>query len=292
MSAERFPEELLEIRASYPGYKGGQQAGVPPMYITASLCGIGLSATCGEERSQIKNKQAALVGLRAMYDALYGPSPFAPPTAPEAGTLDVDAAILSEAAWWLDEDLGFVEPPPTVASREEMVAAIRRAAVASRARTAGGTRVVVPELTGCCANCGAMPEITMGPVNDTVCIGVKPTCDCIKRGALYASFHLWPAHGVSATTAGGTPGWEDVLDAFENICPGAVDSERERVEQGFPADVGSVCRIVTDVVRELEQQIEELRAALDQAEDRPVAGFRDEADDRRVGRAAADQETE
>lgn len=60
--------------------------------------------------------------------------------------------------------------------------------------------------------------------------------------------------------AGGTPGWEDVLDAFENICPGAVGTERERVEQGFPADVGSVCRIVADVVRELEQQIEELRA--------------------------------
>lgn len=134
MSAERFPEELLEITASYPGYKGGQQAGVPPMYITASLRGIGLSATCGEERSQLKNKQAALVGCRAMYDALYG----------------------------------------------------------------------------------------------------QATCE---QGP-----------------------WEDVCDAFEDICPGAVESERERVEQGFPADVGYVCRIVADVVRELEQQIRELRA--------------------------------
>lgn len=196
------------------------------------------------------------------------------PTTPEAGTRDAEEADAYErmkAAWGAVEEL-FIQSNadrkerrawvPAVAqfwSAIEVYAATCRA-VASRARTAGGTRVVVPELTGCCANCGAMPEITMGPVNDTVCIGVKPTCDCIKRGALYASFHLWPAHGVSATTAGGTPGWEDVLDAFENICPGAVGTERERVEQGFPADVGSVCRIVADVVRELEQQIEELRA--------------------------------
>src|SRR5436190_32128 len=61
--------------------------------------------------------------------------------------------------------------------------------------------VTVPELTGCCPNCGAKPELTMGPVNDTVCIGVKPTCDCIKRGAPYSSFSLWPAHGVSAKPA-------------------------------------------------------------------------------------------
>src|SRR5436190_6995707 len=73
--------------------------------------------------------------------------------------------------------------------------------VAHPAAGADAGDVTVPELTGCCANCGAKPEITMGPVNDTVCIGVKPTCDCIKRGAPYSSFNLWPAHGVSAKPA-------------------------------------------------------------------------------------------
>jgi hypothetical protein len=52
----------------------------------------------------------------------------------------------------------------------------------------------------------------------------------------------------------------EVFDALENIAPGAVDFERERIEAGRPADLAYVCGIVASVVQERESEIEGLRA--------------------------------
>jgi hypothetical protein len=50
-----------------------------------------------------------------------------------------------------------------------------------------------------------------------------------------------------------------VFDAFESVAPGAVDAERGRDDE---ADLGYVCRIVADVVRDREEQIESLQGEL------------------------------
>jgi hypothetical protein len=73
---------------------------------------------------------------------------------------------------------GFVAVSVDVADLEDLLTALESAR--------HPYAVTVPRLTGCCQWCGLPPTITMGPVNETVCIAVVARCNCS------ANFHLWP----------------------------------------------------------------------------------------------------
>lgn len=55
--------EDLKIEAGYPKGKGGQTAGMPTPIVCVTHIPTGLSATCGFERSQLKNKKICLAML-------------------------------------------------------------------------------------------------------------------------------------------------------------------------------------------------------------------------------------
>ena len=67
-------------------------------------------------------------------------------------------------------------------------------------------------LTGCCKWCGAQPKIEQGPVNDTVCVSIEPSCRCGK------GFNIWPTDPVVVCAL------LDAASVMPNDRPGPTES--------------------------------------------------------------------
>lgn len=60
-----IPLNELKIEVVHPDDRGGQHAGVVPVRVRVTHVPTGLTAICGSERSQLKNKDIAIAMLEA-----------------------------------------------------------------------------------------------------------------------------------------------------------------------------------------------------------------------------------
>jgi hypothetical protein len=113
---------------------------------------------------------------------------------------------------------------------DEMRSALRLASVRGTERGA----IDLTNLTGCCADCGAKPRISQGPLNGSWCIGIVPSCDHETRGRVYRGFNLWPADESLAlrtpTASAGTDVRELWLQRLELYAGGEWDTSPEALQ--------------------------------------------------------------